>query len=176
MVKMSNIDDLQRLADVVEKRAGQGPSEIVSGWQDLLKDILLRMKPFLRAGTLVTFQTLNPAETLFFKRLYQRVTMPASAVGFYLPPSVRQQMLGGSEAVSRPDGKDPDAGVVVASRAENHDVIVNALFAFPPFTPAVDVYEQGQLAAGHQYASIDDCLAELGQILDRYLYTVNMSN
>ena len=171
-MKRASREELERLAGVVENRVGRGPSELVSGWQALLKILLLRMQPFLRPGRLVTFQTLKPEERDFFRRLHQAVAMPASAVGFYLPPSVRQQMLGEKSQASG----ETDAGVVIASRPEHQAIIVNALFAHPPFTPAADVYDRGQLAAGYQYGSIDDCLAELGQVLDRHLGRVTMGS
>ena len=63
----------------------------------------------------------------------------------------------------------PDAGVLVASRSEAHDVVLNVLFAHPPFTPAVDVYESGQFTAGYQYADIDACRQELESVLQRHL-------
>ena len=45
--------------DIVTNRAGVGPTELVSGWQTVLRDLLNRMQPFMRPGRLVTFQNLE---------------------------------------------------------------------------------------------------------------------
>lgn len=161
-------DEKERLSQVVERRVGVGPTEIVSGWQALLKDLLIRMRPFMRRGSLVTFQNLTVDEIAFFEQLHHGVSIPRSAAGFYLPPSVRSQMLGENTSDDNLS-EQPDAGVVVASHPDVFDVIVNALFAFPPFTPAVDVYDHGQLTAGYQYTTIDECRADLASVLGRHL-------
>ena len=156
------------MARVVEERAGVGTTEIVSGWQAVLVDLLSRMKPFLRPGVMVTFQHLTTSEIDFFERLHHQVRIPQSAAAIYLPPSVREQMLVEKQVINDVSGQ-PDAGVVVASRHDEFDVIVNALFAFHPFTPAIDVYERGQLTAGYQFKNIDLCIAELSTVLGRHL-------
>jgi hypothetical protein len=158
----------RRLARVVEERVGVGTTEIVSGWQAMLMDLLHRMKPFLRPGVTVTFQHLTPSEIAFFERLNNDVRIPQSAIAIYLPPSVREQMLGEKQLISDASGH-PDAGVVIASRHDDFDVIVNVLFAYHPFTPAIDVYERGQLMAGYQFENVDACIAELSTVLDRHL-------
>lgn len=158
----------QQNARVVEERAGVGTTEIVSGWQAILVDLLNRMKPFMKSGVIVTFQHLTTSEIDFFERLQREVGIPQSAAAIYLPPSVRGQMLGETQAINDASGQ-PDAGVVVASRHGAFDVIVNALFAFHPFTPAIDAYDRGQLIAGYQFENIDACIAELSHVLDRHL-------
>lgn len=158
----------RRMARVVEERAGVGITEIVSGWQAMLVDLLNRMKPFLRPGVMVTFKHLTPSERSFFERLNNDVRIPQSAIAIYLPPSVREQMLGGTWVISDASGQ-PDAGVVVASHHDDFDAIVNVLFAFHPFTPAIDVYERGQLMAGYQFENLEACIAELSTVLDRHL-------
>ena len=45
----------RRMARVVEERAGVGTTEIVTGWQAMLVDLLNRMKSFLRPGVTVIF-------------------------------------------------------------------------------------------------------------------------
>jgi len=77
-------------------------------------------------------------------------------------------MLGETQAINDASGQ-PDAGVVIAGRLGEFDVIVNALFAFHPFTPAIEVYERGQLITGYQFKKIDACIAELSTVLDRHL-------
>ncbi len=166
-------DENQKLAQTIEERTGTGYSEIVAGWQSMLQDMLIRMQPFLKQGSIVTFQLLLPEEKVFFSRLVEEVPVPKAAQAFYLPPSVRQQMLGGRTGDSDDIGLS-DAGVLVASRADNHDIIVNALFALASCTPAVDVYEQGQLMAGYQYLSIEACRSELGTVLKRHLQQSSM--
>ena len=161
-------DENRKLAQTVEQRAGAGPSEIVAGWQSMLQDMLVRMQPFLKPGSIVTFQQMLPEESGFFNRLADEVPVPTEAHAFYLPPSVRHQMMGGRAGDSGEVGLS-DAGVLVASRVDNHDVIVNALFALAACTPAVDVYEKGQLVAGYQFHSIDACRCELGTVLKRHL-------
>jgi hypothetical protein len=158
----------RRMARVVEERAGVGTTEIVSGWQAMLVDLLSRMKPFLRPGATVTFQHLTPSEMTFFERLNNEVRIPQSAISIYLPPSVREQMLGGKPVINEASGK-PDAGVVVASHHDDFDALVNVLFAFHPFTPAIDVYERGQLVAGYQFETVDACISELSTVLDCHL-------
>lgn len=163
-----NAHENRKLARVVEKRAGTGAQDIVAGWQSMLQHMLIRMRPFLKPGLIVTFEELLPEEKVFFTRLADEVPVPKTAKAFYLPPSVRHQMLGGSADDSAEVGLS-DAGVLVASMADEHDMIVNALFARASCTPAVDVYEHGKLVAGYQYASIDACRSELGTILLRHL-------
>ncbi len=166
--------DLNRkLAQTIEQRAGSGPSEIVAGWQSMLRDMLIRMQPYLMPGAMVTFQQLLPGEKAFFNRLVEEVPVPTKCLAFYLPPSVRHQMMGGQAGDTHEPGLS-DAGVLVASRVDSHDVIVNALFALAACTPAVDVYEQGQLVAGYQYSSIDACRFELGSVLKRHLLQERM--
>ncbi|MFZ1198752.1 MAG: hypothetical protein WAO07_01185, partial [Desulfobacterales bacterium] len=100
-------------------------------------------------GVTVTFQHLAPSEIIFFERLKNEVRIPQSAATIYLPPSVRKQMLGEKQVIND-DSRQPDAGVVVASHHDDFDVIVNVLFALHPFTPAIDLYDRGQLIAGYQ--------------------------
>jgi hypothetical protein len=63
----------------------------------------------------------------------------------------------------------PDAGIFLSSRANDFGVIVNALFAHPPFTPAVDVYDRGQLIAGYTYYQIKECIQALSELLPVHL-------
>jgi hypothetical protein len=158
----------RRMARVVEERAGVGPTEIVSGWQAVLVDLLSRMRSFMRPGVMVTFRHLTKSEMALFEGLHHEVRIPQSAAAIYLPPSVREQMLGGKQVINDAYGQ-PDAGVVVASHHDAFDVIVNALFAFHPYTPAIDVYDRGQLMAGYQFENVDACIVELSNVLDRHL-------
>jgi hypothetical protein len=164
-----NSDQNRKLAEVIEKRAGSGPSEMVAGWQSMLQDMLNRMKPFLKPGSIITFQQLLADEMVFYNRLVDAVPVPEAAQAFYLPPSVRHRMLGGPAGRQCRHRPCRTQVCLVASRVDSHDVIVNALFARAACTPAVDVYEHGKLVAGYQYLSIDECCSELGAILTRHL-------
>ena len=170
-----NPDEKEKLADTIQHRTGVGPTPIVSGWQAFLTQMLSKMKPYLRPGALITFQTLTAHETSFFRRLQDAVPVGKSVVAFYLPPSVRHQMMGGDQDGFEED-RQVDSGVLIACRPDDHSTIVNTLFAHPAFTPAIDVYENGQLIAGYQYADINACMAELGAILDRHLTGPSVSS
>ena len=63
----------------------------------------------------------------------------------------------------------PDEGIILACRKTDLNVVVNALLAKPPFTPAVDVYEDGQLLAGYIYNTIDECIGDLTKVLHSHL-------
>jgi hypothetical protein len=158
----------RQMAKVVEKRVGRGPTEIVSGWQSILEDLLEKMNSYLKPGAMVTFQHLTPTEKEFYTSLSSRVKIPNNCVAIFMPPSVRQQMMGGWSG-DNPSTEPPDSGAVIASRPGNFNVIINVLFAHPPFTPAVDVYDKGQLSAGYQFNSIEACQSEFGEILERHL-------
>ncbi len=168
----------RRVADTIGKRVRAGNDPNVAGWQAMLADLLQQMRPYTVPGRLVTFQRLEPGEKEFFLELHAAVKIPEAASALYLPPSVRHQML----YRDRPDkaallGNDdpdnpPDAGILLASRVNDFGVIVNALFAHPPFTPAVDVYDQGQLIAGYTYYQTAECIQALSDLLAVHLATV----
>ena len=136
-----------------------------------LADLLGQMSPYMTGGLLVTFQSLQPHEKDFFLKLHAGVRVPDAVAALYLPPSVRHQMLyrhqTNKAALLGSDDPDnpPDAGIFLGSRVNDFGVIVNALFAHPPFTPAVDVYERGQLIAGYTYYGIEDCIQALSDLL-----------
>jgi hypothetical protein len=163
------------ITDIIESRSPAGRHDSVQGWHNLLKQLLLKMAPYLREGHLVTFRTLKAPEREFFERLYRQVTVPPSAAAIYLPPSVRFQML-----YHRPEGdpgpfpehspdNPPDEGIVLATRKADRDVVLNALLARPPFAPAIDVYDDGRLLAGYVYTTIDECIADLTKVLRIHL-------
>jgi hypothetical protein len=72
-------------------------------------------------------------------------------------------------AADRSAENPPDRGILLAGRKVDFEPIVNALFAKPPFTPAIDVYEKGRLLAGYAYHSIDECIADLTHVLQTHL-------
>jgi len=164
----------RRVADIIDKRVGAGENDLVAGWQQMLAELLEKMAPHLTAGRLVTFHTLTPEEKTFFEALYPEVDVPANATALFISPSVRQQMMGGPPAnETEPTGQRPedapDAGILLACRRNDFQTIVNVLFAHPPHTPAVDVYDRGRLIAGYSYATIPDCRREISAILERHL-------
>jgi len=170
-----NNDADRRVAEIIDQRVGAGESDLVVGWQQMLAGLLEKIAPFLSAGRLVTFRTLLPEEKTFFEALHRDVAVPGHVTAIFISPSVRHQMMGGQPPAGgvaqaiQPPGSPPDAGILLACRANDHQTIVNVLFAHPPHTPAVDVYDQGRLIAGYSYASIPDCRIEIGIILGRHL-------
>ena len=163
------------IAEIIESRSPAGRQDSVQGWHNLLKKLLSQMTPYLKEGHLVTFQTLNDRERGFFEELHAKVTLPQTVSAIYMPPSVRFQML-----YHRPEGEPPavpdhspenppDEGIVLGCCRTDLNVVVNALLAKPPFTPAIDVYDNGQLLAGYVYNTIDECIADLTKILQIHL-------
>jgi len=57
----------------------------------------------------------------------------------------------------------------LACRKADLNVVINAMLAKAPFTPAVDVYEDGQLLAGYIYNTIDECIGDLTKVLQIHL-------
>lgn len=167
----------RKIAETIGKRVRAGSDPNVAGWQAMLADLLRRMSPYMAAGHLVTFQTLKPHEKDFFHNLSGTIRIPATVSALYLPPSVRHHMLyrdrANKAALLGNDDPDnpPDAGILLGNRINDSRVIVNALFAHPPFTPAVDVYDHGQLIAGYTYYQIADCQAALSDLLRVHLAT-----
>ena len=164
-----------RIADIIESRSPAGKNESVRGWHNLLKKILHQMAPYLRESHLVTFRSLTDQETVFFEKLAGKISVPPSVAAIYMPPSVRYQML-----YDRPAGEPqpipehsadnpPDEGIVLACRRADFKVVINALMAKPPFTPAIDVYDNGQLLAGYIFNSIDECIGDLTRVLRIHL-------
>ena len=168
-------DTGRRIAETIGKRVRTGADPNVAGWQAMLADLLQQMAPYMAPGRLVTFQTLEPHEKTFFQDLHANVRIPEGVAALYLPPSVRHQMLYRRQAnkatlLGTDDPENPpDAGIFLASRINDYGVIVNAIFAHPPFTPAVDVYDQAQLMAGYTYYQIEDCVQALDDLLKIHL-------
>jgi len=166
-----------RIADIIESRSPAGPNDSVEGWHRMLINLLMQMNPFLREGRLITFQKMESNERFLFEKLYKTIVVPTDACAVYLPPSVRFQMLykrGQGEPQPIPEhdpDNPPDSGIVLGCRREDSDAVVNALLAKPPFTPAVDVYHEGQLLAGYVYHTIDECIDAISSIFQTHLET-----
>jgi len=171
----SNKTENERIADEIENRSPAGPSDMVRGWQKLLEDVLVKTAPYMQPGRLVTFQKLRDDEKRMFEELHRAIRIPGGVSSIYLPPSVRYRMMyqrPGGDPPPLPDhspDRPPDMGVLLACRKEHLGVIVNGLLAKPPFAPAVDVYDDGQLLAGYVYHSIEECIAEFSGVLRNHL-------
>ena len=163
------------IAEIIESRSPAGRQDSVQGWHNLLKKLLSQMTPYLKEGHLVTFRTLNDRERGFFEELHGKVTVPPTVSAIYMPPSVRFQMM-----YHRPEGEPravpdhspenpPDEGIVLSCRRTDLNVVINALLAKPPFTPAIDVYDNGQLLAGYVYNTIDECIGDLTKVMQTHL-------
>lgn len=174
-VKSSKKTTPTGISGIIENRSPAGHNDSVQGWHNLLKKVMVQISPYLREGHLVTFKHLKEQERLFFKKLHRNIMVPISVGAIYLPPSVRYQML-----YHRPEGQPqplpehspdnpPDEGIVLACRKTDFTVIINALLAKPPFAPAIDVYDDGQLLAGYVYNAIDECIADLTKVLQIHL-------
>ena len=92
----------QKIARVVEQRAGVGASEIVSGWQAMLVDLLSRMKSFLSPGVTVFSRSMPAIDEL---KAVRHVSIDVIA------PSLTDTNL--AEALLSDDGKR-------AAAAERH--------------------------------------------------------
>lgn len=171
----SDSDSGRRVADIIDQRVGAGENEQVTGWQKMLTGLLENMAPYLVPGRLVTFHTLLPAEKVFFETLHQGTVVPGHVTALYISPSVRHQMMFGNRGAEQSDvpvyrsESVADDGILLACREKDHRIIVNALFAYPPHTPAIDVYDQGGLVAGYSYASIPACREEISTIIQTHL-------
>lgn len=173
---MSNpSEENRKVTDAIAQRVRAGEDPIVEGWQDLLAGILFRMKPYLTVGRLVTFQHLLPSERAFFCSLLDSVDVSGHVLALYIPPSVRLQMMYANHGPAARANLDydpenpPDAGIVLASADGSFGVILNALFAYPPTLPAVDVYDHGRLIGGYSYRSIEACRQSLTDLMRTYL-------
>ncbi len=174
-MKPSPKSSSSRIAEIIENRSAADRHDLVKGWHNLLAGLFTQMAPYLREGHLVTFRTLDDKERAFFEELHRNVAVPPSAGAIYLPPSVRFQMMHhrpdqGPQPAADPSAENPpDKGIVMASRTADAGIIVNALLAKPPFAPAIDVYDDGQLLAGYVYNTIDECIAALSKVLQIHL-------
>ena len=175
-MKISRKEAADQVSEIIGKRVGAGPQDIVEGWQRFLKKILSQMAPHLKAGHMVTFQTLESHERQLYQKLSDNISIPRNVSAIYIPPSVRYQMMyqrpeGQSQPIPEHDPENPpDMGVILAGRLKHFDIIVNVLLAKPPFTPAIDVYENGQLLAGYVYNTIDECIAGMSQVLKAHFH------
>ena len=144
---------------------------MVTGWQSMLGKLLDQLSPYLQPSRIVTFRQLTSPEMQIFQEITEKVEVSDAAWGIYLPPSARNQMLYINQGHEIPESaiKPKDNGVLLLSRISSRITILNVLLAHPPYTPAIDVYENGALLAGYVYDSIDECLASITQVISIYL-------
>ena len=170
-----HFDGSRYIAETIGTRVNSGRDPLVTGWQNILANILKSVRTYLVGGRLVTFEALREEEKRFFESLLNAVEIPGGAAALYIPPSVRHQMMYANRDKKAPEGgiydveNPPDAGSIIGSRVDDDSVILNALFAHSPHTPAADIYESGRLIAGYTYHSIDECKADLTQLFHTYL-------
>lgn len=149
--------------------------ERVAGWYRDLKQQLKQFAPYLVAGRLVTFQTIAPEEQSFYERLLESLTVPETVCALFIPPSVVQQAMWplargrGVPPSTETYAVSPDAGAILAQACGDTTTIVNALFAFPPYAPGIDIYQEGCLLAGYISQDIESCMSELSGHLAAYL-------
>ena len=174
-VKSGDTGSNAHIAEIIESRSPAGSHDAVRGWHNLLKKMLSKFAPYLQEGRLVTFQNLKKPEKAFFETSLQNLTVPPAVHALYIAPSVRFQML-----YDRPDGvsaqipdhdpeNPPDEGILLACRKDDLNIIVNALLAKAPFTPAIDVYQNGALLAGYVFNTMDACLRDFPKVMQTHL-------
>jgi len=161
---------LAHIDQTISERTGVGPNEMIRGWQSMLVNLFIQLGPHLRPSEIVTFHTLTEDEQSLFHRIVLTVTFSSQACGVYLPPSVRNQIMYTNRCVEVPDEArvSSDDGVLLFSDITSHETIVNALLAHPPHAAAADVYQGGALVAGFVYNSADECLADIGQVVETF--------
>ena len=148
---------------------------LAANWQRDLQQQLIRLQPYLMANRIVTFAHITVEEKSFFEWLVNSVRVPEPVCGVFIPPSVVQQAMWPDSRRSATDdesgiyGVSPDAGAVVAIRCGELSTIVNALFAFPPLSPGIDVYQGGRILAGYTYSDHAECANGLSEAMHTFL-------
>jgi len=163
--------ETESMDQIIARRSGVGPNDLIAGWQSVLSRLLDQMQPFLQPANIITFQRINLHEQGVFQQIVERVTLSEKTWGVYLPPSVRNQLMYTNQGTSIPadEAIPKDDGVLIFSRLASYDTIINGLLAHPPYAPAVDVYDQGALLAGYVYDGIGECLADLTAVVQTHL-------
>ena len=158
-----------------EKNLSGGSDTRAADWQRDLQQQLTRLEPYLIAGRIVTFARISREEKAFFEWLVDVVRVPEPVCAVFIPPSVVQHAMWPGSRPEDPDGESglyriaPDAGAVVAVYCGNLTPIVNALFAFPPLSPGIDVYQGGRVLAGYTFQDHTECANGLSEAMRTYL-------
>jgi hypothetical protein len=151
-----------------QQRLEAGADPKVAGWQCFLEGMLVRLEEYLSPGRLVTFQSLSPEEKAFFTETGRSLDLPPQVCAVFIPPSVLQGMLFEMESGPAPARILSDAGIVLASRCRDYSIVLNTLFALPPYAAGIDVYEEGRLLAGYSYRTIAECRENLSRVIRTY--------
>lgn len=175
---MSLLSEKLELAQTRKRnRIEKGRDPVVAGWQCVLEEMMIQLEPFLKPGEIVTFKVLTPEEKEVFSALRSMALIPLDACAVFIPPSVIRGMIR-SQTGTRIMGwpayyreRHPDSGVLVASRCRNYDLVINALLAHPPFTPGIDVYDDGHMIAGYSFGSLEEFQEELPKVLQTFMAT-----
>lgn len=164
------IEKLQLARAKKEQRIESGSDPVIAGWQCFLEEMLVQLEAFMIPGNMVTFRNVTIDEKEQFEALQDNIQLPEQVCAVFVPPSVLQSMLhGGTQQASSLPTNLPDSGIVLACRCSNYDLIVNTLFAHQPYSPGIDVYENGNLLAGYSFKTLDECQVELTQVIRTYL-------
>jgi len=157
-------------------RINAGADPTVAGWQCFLEEMLVQLERFFRPGMMITFQDLLEEEQHFFGRLRGEIALPGSTCAVFIPPSVLKTMTSAEPGPETPTSagyaaiSGGDAGIVLAVHcAGDYRIIANSLLAFPPYSPGIDVYEEGRLLAGYAYNTVDECLGEMEKVFGTYI-------
>ena len=151
------------------ERLRNGADPAVAGWQCLLEEMLVKLEGYLVPGRVVTFQSVAPEERTVFEELSRAIDLPPQICAVFIPPSVLQAMYFAPESGPAPARLVQGAGILLASSCRDYTIILNTLFAMPPYAAGIDVYENGNLLAGYSYRTIAECRAALPQVLLTYL-------
>ncbi len=159
-----------------QRRLDAGADPKVAGWQCFLEGMLTRLEGYLAPGRLVTFQSLTPEENDLFTEMGRSLDLPPDVCAVFIPPSVLQSMLFAMDSGPAPARLLSDAGIVLASRCRDYSIVLNTLFALPPYAAGIDVYEEGRLLAGYSYRTIAECRENLPRVIRTYLNRVSQND
>jgi len=171
-MRMNDPEILQKLNAAKDRKAERlraGADPAVAGWQCLLEEMLMKLEGYLVPGRVVTFQSIAPEERTVFEELSRTLELPPQVCAVFIPPSVLQAMSFAPESGPAAARLARDAGILLASRCRDYTIILNTLFAAPPYAAGIDVYENGNLLAGYSYRTVAECRANLPQVLRTYL-------
>jgi hypothetical protein len=174
MDEITLTEKLKHAARVKEQRIQSGCDPLIAGWQNFIEEIFIKMEDYLVPGSLITFQKVEPEEKELFQELHTQLNLPEAVCSVFIPPSVLKNMMApqrvdlGSNIMIHLPGKPSDAGIILLSRCKEYHIILNCLLALPPFTPGIDIYEDGQLLAGYSYKTIEECKHELPKVIWTY--------
>ncbi|MCK7509803.1 MAG: hypothetical protein MZV70_41090 [Desulfobacterales bacterium] len=143
------------------------PTPVVAGWQSFLEGVLIRLEDYLVPGQPGHIPVGRTRRKGFFRgacRQRRRAIHPTVCAVFIPPERSARQMFYGLDSGPAPARLATDAGIVLAMpSAATYAIVLNTLFAMPPYAAGIDVYEEGRLIAGYSYASVSECRDNLSQ-------------